>query len=57
MADLAALRDIESRDPDGRAVCPTGEDCRVHEEWAVAVYGPDVWVAYIRGGWDGREVF
>jgi len=54
---LRALRDIESRDPDGGTVQPTEAAYRCHELWSLDTYGSHVWTVYQAGGWDDdREV-
>ena len=49
---LPALRDIESRDPDGGSALPTTADYAAHEEWAIATHGRAAWTAYVAGGWE-----
>jgi hypothetical protein len=47
-----ALRDIESRDPDGGQVQPTEAAHAAHKAWAIEVYGVQVWEKYSQGGWE-----
>jgi hypothetical protein len=47
-----ALKDIESRDPDGGEVEPTEAAHARHKSWAIEVYGAKVWDQYSQGGWE-----
>ncbi len=47
-----ALKDIESRDPDGGPILPTEARYAAHKAWAVDVYGVAVWERYSVGGFD-----
>lgn len=48
---MAALRDMQSRDPDGRETRPTQQDYAAFERWAVSTYGERLYWEYTRGGW------
>jgi hypothetical protein len=47
-----ALKDIESRDPDGGSVRPTEAHYAAHKAWAIEVYGEATWSRYAEGGWE-----
>lgn len=49
---LTALRHIGSLDPDGRDGEPTEADYRIHRLWAIQCYGRQVWLTYVKGGWE-----
>lgn len=52
MTELAVLREIMRRDPDGGSVQPTEADYAAFERWAVNTYGQAAWDAYCTPGWD-----
>jgi hypothetical protein len=50
---MDALRDMQSRDPDGWETRePTADDRQAFEAWAIATYGQDAWGTYKHTAWD-----
>lgn len=46
-----ALRDIQSKDPDGGQTEPTVEMYKEHREWAIQTYGAEAWDTYMSDVW------